>query len=125
MQARLIEWTEQLAPGVRNFVFEAVGIAKLEFTPGQFVSFSDAVNGKVVTRAYSIASAPSDSNRFELCLNIVEDGAFTPHLFGLAPGAVIQMPPPLGTFTLPASRRDALLIATGTGIAPFRSMLKT
>jgi ferredoxin-NADP reductase len=129
MQARLIEWTE-LAPGVRNFVFEAVGISKLEFTPGQFVSFSDTVKGKVITRAYSVASAPSDDNRFELCLNIVEDGAFTPHLFSLTPGAVIQMPPPLGMFTLPtpalpACRRDALLVATGTGIAPFRSMLKT
>jgi ferredoxin-NADP reductase len=124
MQARLIEWTE-LAPGVRNFVFEAVGVVKLEFTPGQFVSFSDRVNGKIITRAYSIASPPSDGNRFELCLNIVEGGAFTPQLFGLSPGAVLQMPPPLGTFTLPSPRRDAVLIATGTGIAPFRSMLKT
>jgi CDP-4-dehydro-6-deoxyglucose reductase len=128
MHAKLIEWTE-LAPGVRNFVFEAVfeamDAAKFEFIPGQFVSFSDTVNGKVITRAYSIASAPSDGNRFELCLNIVDDGAFTPHLFSLAPGAVIQMPPPLGTFTLPTPRRDALLIATGTGVAPFRSMLKT
>jgi ferredoxin-NADP reductase len=126
MQARLIEWTE-LAPGVRNFVFEAVGVATLEFTPGQFVSFSDHVNGKVITRAYSIASPfiASDGNRFELCLNIVEGGAFTPHLFGLSPGAVLQMPPPLGTFTLPSPRRDAVLIATGTGIAPFRAMLKT
>lgn len=123
MQVKLIEWTE-LAPGVRNFVFEAVDTAKFEFTPGQFVSFSDTVNGKVITRAYSIASAPSDSARFDLCLNVVEDGAFTPHLFSLAPGAVIQMPPPLGTFTLPTPRRDALLVATGTGIAPFRSMLK-
>lgn len=124
MQVKLIEWTE-LAPGVRNFVFEAVDVAKFEFTPGQFVSFSDTIDGRVITRAYSIASAPSDSNRFELCLNVVEDGAFTPHLFRLAPGATIQMPPPLGTFTLPTPHRDALFVATGTGIAPFRSMLKT
>lgn len=129
MQAKLIEWTE-LAPGVRHFVFEVVDVAKFEFTPGQFVSFSDHVNGKVITRAYSIASAPSEGKRFELCLNVVEDGAFTPHLFKLAPGATIQMPAPLGTFTLPppaphTARRDALFVATGTGVAPFRSMLKT
>jgi ferredoxin-NADP reductase len=124
MQVKLIEWTE-LAPGVRNFVFEAADATKFEFTPGQFVSFSDEVNGRVITRAYSIASRPAEGNRFELCLNVVEDGAFTPHLFSLLPGAVIQMPPPLGTFTLPVPRRDALMIATGTGIAPFRSMLKT
>jgi ferredoxin-NADP reductase len=123
MQARLIEWRE-LAPGVRHFVFEAVGVARLEFTPGQFVSFSDTVNGKRITRAYSIASPP-DGSRFDLCLNIVQDGAFTPHLFGLSPGAVLEMPPPLGTFALPSPRRDAVMIATGTGIAPFRSILKT
>ncbi len=123
MHAKLIEWSE-LAPGVRHFVFEAVDVSRLEFIPGQFVSFSDTVHGKQITRAYSIASAPAGGNRFELCLNIVQDGAFTPHLFSLAPGALVNMPPPLGTFTLPAARRDALLIATGTGIAPFRSMLK-
>src|ERR1700727_330357 len=120
MQAKLIEWTE-LAPGVRNFVFEAVGVAKFEFTPGQFVSFSDHVNGRIITRAYSIASPPVGGNRFELCLNVVEDGAFTPHLFKLIPGEAVNMPAPLGTFTLPNPSRDTLLIATGTGIAPFRS----
>ncbi|MEO8051951.1 MAG: FAD-binding oxidoreductase [Acidobacteriota bacterium] len=123
MQAKLIEWVE-IAPGVRHFVFEAPQLERLEFVPGQFVSLTDSVGYKAITRAYSIASAPDDGNRFELCLNRVDDGAFSPHLFDLAVGDVVNMQPPLGTFTLRQPLRDSLLVATGTGIAPFRSMLK-
>ena len=84
MQAKLIEWVE-IAPGVRHFVFEALELERLEFAPGQFVSLTDAVASRNITRAYSIASAPGDGNRFELCLNRVDDGAFSPHLFDLSP----------------------------------------
>ena len=123
MQAKLIEWVE-IAPGVRHFVFEAPQLERLEFLPGQFVSLSDSVASRNITRAYSIASAPGNSNRFELCLNRVADGAFSPHLFDLSAGDVVNMQSPLGTFTLRQPLRDSLLVATGTGIAPFRSMLK-
>jgi CDP-4-dehydro-6-deoxyglucose reductase len=82
------------------------------------------VASRNITRAYSIASAPGTSNRFELCLNRVDDGAFSPHLFDLSAGDMVNMQPPLGTFTLRQPLRDSLLVATGTGIAPFRSMLK-
>jgi ferredoxin-NADP reductase len=123
MQARLIEWVE-IAPGIRHFVFEAPEVPRLDFAPGQFVSFSDMVQGKEITRAYSIASAPSESNRFELCLNRVEDGAFSPHLFDLAPGDSVEMRTPLGLFVLRQPPRDTVMVATGTGIAPFRSMLR-
>jgi CDP-4-dehydro-6-deoxyglucose reductase len=123
VQAKLIEW-EEIAPGVRHFVFEAPQMARLDFIPGQFVSLTDSVESRAITRAYSIASAPGEGNRFELCLNRVDDGAFSPHLFDLSPGDAVEMQPPLGTFTLRQPLRDSLLIATGTGIAPFRSMLK-
>jgi CDP-4-dehydro-6-deoxyglucose reductase len=123
MQARLIEWME-IAPGIRHFVFEAPEMRQLDFQPGQFVSLSDMVEGKEITRAYSIASAPSGSNQFELCLNRVDEGAFSPHLFDLAPGDTVEMRPPLGQFVLREPPRDSLLVATGTGIAPFRSMLQ-
>src|SRR6202051_289544 len=85
VQAKLIEWVE-IAPGVRHFVFEAPQLERLEFVPGQFVSISDAVASREITRAYSIASAPGNGNRFELCLNRVNDGAFSPHLFDLSAG---------------------------------------
>jgi ferredoxin-NADP reductase len=123
MQARLIRSVE-LAEGVNHFVFEAVGMERLEFIPGQFVSFEAEIEGKQITRAYSIASAPTEHNRFELCLNRVEGGRLSPHLFAMQPGDVIAMSAPLGTFTMRSPARDSILIATGTGVAPFRSILR-
>ena len=116
MRAKLIESVE-IAPGVRHFVFEAPEVSRLPFTPGQFVSLSGTVEGKAITRAYSIASPPSPGNRFELCLNKVDAGLFSPHLFALAPGDTVEMGAPLGTFTLREPLRDSLLIATEIGRA--------
>ena len=122
MRARLIGSVE-LAPEVRHFVFEAEGVERLDFVPGQFVSLSAPVGGRTITRAYSVASAPGDGNRFELCLNRVPGGVFSGPLFEMRPGDAVEMTPPLGMFGLRRPPRDSVLIATGTGIAPFRSML--
>jgi CDP-4-dehydro-6-deoxyglucose reductase len=123
MRAKLIESTE-IAPDVRHFVFEEPEVEALSFIPGQFVSMTDVVNGKKITRAYSIASAPTSAhNRFELCLNLVKEGIFSPHLFALEPGGLIDIRPPLGQFVLRNPPRETILVATGTGIAPFRSIL--
>ncbi len=119
--ARLIE-AQLLAPEIKHFTFEVPGEETLAFTAGQFVSFTEEIRGKQVTRAYSIASAP-DGNRFELCLNVVPDGYFSPYLFGLKPGGEITMRGPLGTFVLRPPVRDTVMVATGTGISPFRGIL--
>jgi len=122
MIAKLIE-SREIAPRVRHFVFEAPEVNELYFVPGQFVSFTERLGDKKITRPYSIASAP-DGNRFELCLNLVEDGFFSPHLFAMKPGGTVEMSAPLGYFVLRNPGRDAVFVATGTGIAPFRSMLR-
>ena len=122
MTARLIE-SKEIAPLVRHFVFEA-GDEPLEYLPGQFVSFVEMIDGKEITRAYSIASAPRGDNHFELCLNLVEGGHLSPRLFAMQPGDTIQMTPPLGQFVLRDPPRDSILVATGTGIAPFRAFLE-
>lgn len=82
----------------------------------------DREGEKEVTRAYSIAS-PRGGNRFALCLNRVADGIVSPWLFGLKPGDEVEMNEPLGYFTLRHPGHRAVFVATGTGIAPFRSML--
>ena len=121
MIARLISSIE-IAPAVRHFVFEAE--SELSFIPGQFVSFVASIEGKEITRAYSLAAAPHDSRRFELCLNLVPDGHISRLLFAMEPGDTIAMLPPLGMFVLRHPEREAVFIATGTGIAPFRAMLQ-
>jgi len=120
-KAKLLGYKD-IAPEVRHFIFEVEGAGEFDFRPGQFVSLSDEVGGKKVTRAYSLASPPN-GNRFELCLNRVKLGSFSPHLFSLEPGEAVPMKGPYGSFTLREPIRDAVFVATGTGVAPFRSML--
>lgn len=114
--------SRELAPEVRHFEFEVPERDDLPFTPGQFVSVVDRVEGKEIIRAYSIAS-PRGGNRFELCLNRVAEGIVSPYLFDLKPGEAIEIGEPLGYFTLRHPGRRVVFVATGTGIAPFRSML--
>jgi len=123
LQARLVRSLD-LAPDVRHFEFEIADRAEFPFTPGQFVSIKEQVAGKEVTRAYSIASPP-DGNRFALCLNRVAEGLVSPRLFALAPGEHVEVQEPLGYFTLRHPERPAVFVATGTGVAPFRSILLT
>jgi ferredoxin-NADP reductase len=93
------------------------------YTSGQFVSaVAEDHNGKQQTRAYSISSAPG-GNRFELCVNRVENGFFSNHLADLPDmpvGATIQFHGPHGHFVLQNPVTDSILVATGTGIAPMR-----
>jgi len=84
VKARLIRSFE-IAPAVRHFEFEVLDVEQFDFAPGQFVSLSAVIGGKEITRAYSLASVPS-GNRFELCLNFVDDGHFSPLLFAMEPG---------------------------------------
>jgi ferredoxin-NADP reductase len=114
--------SRELVPGTRHFEFEVEEPGVLRFSPGQFISVRHTFDGKEMTRAYSLASPP-DGNRFALCLNLVLHGHFSSYLFDLAPGEAIEMAEPLGFFTLRDTHRDVVFIATGTGIAPFRSML--
>ncbi|MGO9775331.1 MAG: ferredoxin--NADP reductase [Terracidiphilus sp.] len=110
-----------------HFVFVIDELESFPYTSGQFVSaVAPDANGKIQTRAYSIASA-SKANRFELCVNRVEEGFFSNHLADLPDlpiGAEIQLHGPHGHFILHEPITDSILIATGTGIAPMRGYLQ-
>jgi len=121
LKARLLDWKE-LAPEVHQFRFEVPAVKHLNFTPGQFVCVIEHKEGKAIKRAYSIAS-PRGGNQFELCLNRVPNGVVSSWLFGLKPGDEVDIREPVGQFTLRHPERRSVFIATGTGIAPFRSML--
>lgn len=115
----------ELCPGTKHFEFEMTSAPRFDFTAGQFISLTMEFNARFYTRAYSIASAPNGSPRFDLCLNRVQDGRFSHYLCDLAAGATIEFDGPLGFFTLPRKlERDLVFIATGTGIAPIRAMLQ-
>ncbi len=97
-------------------------VSEFAFAAGQFISVIRTIESKEITRAYSIASSPG-GNRFALCLNRVADGLISPYLFNLTPGEEIEIHDPLGYFMLRHPGHRVVFVATGTGIAPFRSML--
>jgi len=108
----------------KHLEFEMLNVNRFGFVPGQWLSFKQMKpDGEEITRAYSIASPPGDNNRFALCLNRVQDGFMSNLLCDMKEGAQIQCQGPFGDFILQPPLRDTVFIATGTGIAPFRSML--
>jgi NAD(P)H-flavin reductase len=116
----------QLTHDVRQIDLRLMEPAEISFKAGQFVSFEvpDARTGRLVTRPYSIASPPSSTKTISLLLNLVPHGPGSTYLFGLREGDTTTFAGPAGNFYLRDDpTRDVLLVATGTGIAPFRSML--
>ncbi|MCB1197974.1 MAG: ferredoxin--NADP reductase [Deltaproteobacteria bacterium] len=80
----------------------------------------------MIRRAYSIASPP-DAKNLEFYLAMVEDGTLTPRLFALEEGSRLYITQKaVGRFTLQEvdPSKDLLLLSTGTGLAPYISMLK-
>jgi ferredoxin-NADP reductase len=101
------------------------GVPRFGFVPGQWLSLKHTkADGEEITRAYSIASPPAENNRIALCLNRVQDGWMSNFLCDMNDGDEISCQGPFGDFILRPPIRDTIFIATGTGIAPFRSMLQ-
>ncbi len=104
-----------------HFDFVLDSMESFPFTSGQFISaVATDKNGKQQTRAYSISSGPR-ANRFELCVNRVENGFFSNYLCDLPVGAEVQVHGPHGHFVLHEPLTDSILVATGTGVAPMRA----
>ena len=84
--------------------------------------------GKLIRRAYSIASPSLPGHHLELFVTLVRSGELTPRLFALTPGSRLWLGPRFsGSFTLADVPPDQnlVLVATGTGLAPYMSMLRT
>ncbi len=112
-------------PVVKRFFFRVPHVERFEFKPGQFVMIDLPIESKISYRSYSIASAPSQDNTFELIIVLNPDGLGTPYMWNhYQKGTIVPVAGPLGKFILPRSiDHDICFIATGTGIAPLRSML--
>lgn len=116
-----------LTHDVRQIDVDLIDPPTMHFTAGQFVSFSVHKEGLPfpVTRPYSIASPPAQSASLELLLNLVPGGPGSTYLFSLRPGDEVRCSGPAGTFLLrDYPDRRLLFVATGTGIAPMRSMIR-
>ena len=91
------------------------------FLAGQYVSLKVAEDG--TRRSYSIASAPG-GKVIELLVDVGPMGAGSRYILGLKLGDSVEVLGPLGRFTLPPSPKKVLFVATGSGIVPFRPMIR-
>ena len=99
--------------------------SRFKYEAGQHISLS--IPGDYQSREYSIYSASEDNN-LEVLVKEVEGGYFTPKLKHLKPGDMVEVHGPFGKFGLNEKLKDThkhVFIASGTGIAPFHSMIKS
>ena len=119
-----------LAPSVGHYSFVRDDGLPLDFIPGQFIQvhfhYADATATK---RSYSLATihdhAIGPGEAVEIAVSYVPGGAATALFEGLPEGGHVEASGPFGRFCLMPGDHNAryLLIATGTGVTPYRSML--
>jgi ferredoxin--NADP+ reductase len=98
------------------------------FMSGQYMTIGVFADGKLVQRPYSVASDPAVAGQdgYEMYVRLVGGGMFTPLLWQLPVGHRMRMIGPKGKFTLePDDDRVHLFISSGTGNAPFVSMMRS
>ena len=113
-------WTDTL------FSFTATRSPSLRFESGQFVMIGLEVEGRPLTRAYSVVSANYDDYLEFLSIK-VPDGALTSRLQHIKEGDTILVgKKPTGTLVVANLRpgRNLYLLGTGTGLAPFMSIIR-
>ena len=122
--------SRMLAPSVRHMEFERADGEPFAFIPGQFIQIHFAYeDGKPTKRSYSVGTVAGDDalpiRRIEIAVSYVDGGAATKLLGGLAEGGIVDASGPYGRFCLmdADTNRRYLLVATGTGVTPYRSML--
>ena len=126
MQSFELELIEKVnvTPHIRQLAFRRRDGQPLDFVAGQFVNFFFERGDARSQRSYSIASAPHSHDRIEIAMSPVEGGLATSVFESMQPGDVLPAAGPFGRFVL----RDEepcryVLVATGTGVTPYRSML--
>lgn len=107
---------EEVSPGVHVISFAR----NFDFSPGQVIKI--AVDNNHAPRIYSICSGNKEK-QISILFNIKDDGYLTPKLAAMIPGEKILVSKPYGSFT--GTNEKAWWIATGTGIAPFYSMIQS
>lgn len=118
-----------LAPAVRHLAFERADGQPFAFVPGQFIQIHfHYADGKPTKRSYSVGTVGDGTapvQRIEIAVSYVDGGAATELLSQLDEGDTINVSGPYGRFCLmdADTNQRYLLVATGTGVTPYRAML--
>ncbi len=120
----ILEDTIMLSPNVKHFIFRSSLEPAFDYIPGQFITIHFERDGKTLRRSYSIANMPLHNNRIEFAAGYVENGPGTEFLFNLKQGDSININGPFGRLILKEeSPKRYILVATSTGVTPFRAMI--
>ncbi len=114
---RLIE-SAPLSPRVLHLAFRA----PFRHEAGQYVALRANVQGEPMTRYYSIASPPREDGLIEFCVDAA--GRFGRLLRRLRAGDELLCAEPDGTMRVLSAAGPSVYVATGTGVAPLRAILR-
>ena len=127
-QTGIVKQIEQATANTRRYWVELPQSPVFDFKPGQFITLDLPINEQRNKRwrSYSIASVPGIDNIIELIIVNVPGGVGSQYIFDhIKEGSIVTLRGPQGVFVLPnLTEKDLYFICTGTGIAPFRSMLQ-
>lgn len=115
---------KDLTPNVRHFVFKRTDNKPLNFVAGQFITFllKDS-EGALKRRSYSLGSLPTNNMLLEIGITYVKGGAASEFFFNMKEGETAPAMGPAGRLILKDEEISKLiLIGTGTGIVPYKSM---
>jgi benzoate/toluate 1,2-dioxygenase reductase component len=113
---------KKLSPSTIGFSVKLAEAHALAFLPGQYVNVS--VPGTTQTRSYSFSSMPRDG-AVEFLVRNIPGGLMSSYLADKAAGGdTLTLTGPIGSFYLRDVKRPVLLLAGGTGLAPFLAMLE-
>lgn len=124
-------WTEARVSANRHWSPDLCSLTldapAIEFEAGQFIRVALEIDGEIVARPYSLVNPPG-VEKAEIYLNRVPGGPLSSHLFQLQPGDPIRVSTMAAGFFVLSEIPDARhlwLLATGTGIGPYLSILQT
>jgi ferredoxin-NADP reductase len=120
----ILEASFMITPKVKHFVFKCEQTPVFNYIPGQFITIHFQHEGNTLKRSYSLACEPTQDNRIEFAAGYFESGPGTELLFNLKPGDSINISGPYGRLIFKDEIPGRyILVATSTGITPFRAML--
>jgi ferredoxin-NADP reductase len=114
----------EIASMVYHFTFVREDGQPFDFIAGQFVNLFFPVGDDLIQRSYSLANSPQKSPIIELAVSYVSQGKASDYLFNMPIGESVLCSGPFGRLTLREEQpKRYVLIGTGTGVTPYRSML--
>jgi len=118
-----VQKMERLADDVMALYLRLPANERLQFLAGQYIEFLLKDGAR---RSFSMGNAPHDDELIQLHVRRVAGGQFTDHVFGkMKERDILRLEGPLGTFFLrEESAKPIVLVASGTGFAPIKSIVE-